>query len=131
MEIHIKIIGTLFILLGLVHVIFPTYFKWKTELGSLSLINKQMMYVHTFFIAFMVLLMGILCVTSSAEIASTDLGKKIALGMAIFWGTRMLFQFFGYSSKLWKGKIFETVVHIVFSFFWIYVSTVFTLTYLG
>lgn len=90
-----------------------------------------MMYIHTFFIAFMVFLMGILCISSASEITSTLLGRKIALGMAIFWGMRMLIQFFGYSSSLWKGKRFETTIHIIFSFFWIYVSTVFAFAYIG
>jgi hypothetical protein len=125
MEIQLKIIGILLILLAIIHVIFPRYFNWTTELASLSLVNKQMMYVHTFFIAFTVLLMGVLCLTSSTQLIETDLGKKICLGFGVFWTIRLLIQFFGYSSKLWKGKTFETVVHIVFSFLWVYLSYVF------
>jgi hypothetical protein len=125
MELQLRIIGILLILLAIIHIIFPRHFNWKEELSSLSLINKQMMYVHTFFIALTVLLMGILCSTSWAELIETNLGKKICLGFGIFWGIRLVIQFFGYSSKLWKGKIFETFVHIVFSFLWVYLSYVF------
>ena len=114
----------------MVHIIFPRYFNWAKETASLNLINRQMMYVHTFFIGFMVFLMGLLCLTSAEELVNTMLGKRIALGLGIFWTIRLLFQWFGYSSKLWKGKWFETVVHAVFSIFWIYVSSVFFLTYL-
>jgi hypothetical protein len=130
MELQLKIIGILLILLAIIHVIFPRYFNWTTELASLSLVNKQMMYVHTFFIALTVLLMGVLCLTSSTQLIETDLGKKICLGFGVFWAIRLLIQFFGYSSKLWKGKIFETVVHIVFSFLWVYLSYVFLNIYL-
>lgn len=129
METHIRIIGVLLIVLALVHVIFPRYFNWKEDLKSLSLINKQMMQVHTFFIALMVLLMGVLCVTSYSELLNTSLGKKICLGFAIFWSIRSGFQFFGYSTLLWKGKTFETIVHILFSCFWLYLSFVFWSTY--
>ncbi len=83
------------------------------------------MYVHTFFIALTVLLMGVLCLTSSVQLIETDLGKKICLGFGIFWAIRLFIQFFVYSSKLWKGKIFETIIHIVFSFLWVYLSYVF------
>jgi hypothetical protein len=83
------------------------------------------MYVHTFFIALTVLLMGILCLTSSSELIETNLGKKICLGFGIFWAIRLFLQFFGYSSKLWKGTTFETIIHIVFSFLWVYLSYVF------
>ncbi len=125
MELHLKIIGTLLITLGLVHVIFPKYFNWKAELKSLSLINRQVMMVHTFFIALTVILMGLLCLNSANELVQTSLGKKVSLGFGIFWCFRLLIQLFGYSTQLWKGKKFETLVHIVFTSTWIYLSVVF------
>ncbi len=129
MEIHLKIIGFLMLVLALIHIIFPKYFEWVKEFGSVSLINKQMMYVHTFFVALVLFLMGILCLTSSSEIVNTNLGKKIAFGFAVFWLIRLLIQFFGYSSELWKGKRFETSVHIVFSILWTYFSVIFFLIF--
>ncbi len=113
------------VVLALVHVIFPRYFDWKVQLSGLSLINRQLMYVHTFFIGLVVLLMGVLCFTSATEIIETPLGRKIALGLAIFWMARLITQFFGYSSELWKGKPFETTVHVLFTFLWVYLSGVF------
>jgi len=97
MEIHLKVIGILLIVLAFIHVIFPKYFNWKQELASLSLINKQMMTIHTFFIALTVFLIGVLCVTSASEIIETSLGRKLALGLGLFWGIRLVIQFFGYS----------------------------------
>lgn len=125
MQIHIKIIGVLLIALAFIHVKFPKYFNWEKELKLLSTINRQMMTVHTFFIALTVFLMGLLCLTSSNELIETTLGKKILLGLGVFWTIRLLIQFFGYSSHLWKGKTFETSMHVVFSLLWLYLSTVF------
>ncbi|CAL1517036.1 hypothetical protein MMC2321_00767 [Chitinophaga sp. MM2321] len=130
MELHFKIIGVLLIILSFVHAIFPKYFKWSEELDSLSLINRQLMYIHTFFIAFVVFLIGILCLTSSSELIATGLGKKIALGLGVFWLIRLFVQFFGYSSKLWKGKVLETSVHILSSLLWVYLSVIFFAAYL-
>jgi hypothetical protein len=129
MEIHFKIIGVILIVLAFIHVIFPKYFNWKIELVSLSLINRQMMTVHTLFIAIAVLLMGILCVTSANELLGTNLGKRVCLGLSIFWSIRFLVQFFGYSSELWKGKRFETTVHILFALLWAYISAIFFIAY--
>ncbi|OPB89073.1 hypothetical protein BB021_06850 [Elizabethkingia ursingii] len=125
MEIHYRIIGSILIFLALVHIIFPKYFHWKKELQSLSLINRQMMSVHTFFTALTVLLMGILCLTNTKELITTPLGKTISLGFGIFWAVRLIFQFFVYSPILWKGKKFETIIHVVFSLLWIYLSYIF------
>lgn len=128
MELQVKIIGALMILLAVIHVFFPRYFNWKEELKLLTLINRQMMIVHTFFIALMLLLIGLLCLTSAADLTHTQLGKTISLGLGVFWAIRLFFQFFIYSPKLWRGKKFETTVHIVFLLLWTYLSSVFLWT---
>lgn len=129
MEIHLKIIGFLLIALALIHFAFPKYFNWAKELKYLSLINQQMMTVHTFFIALTVFLMGLICLSSSTELTGTNLGKKISLGFGIFWTVRLFVQFWGYSPELWKGKLFETTMHVVFSLLWTYLSIVFLTIY--
>jgi hypothetical protein len=129
MELQIKLMGGSFILLSFLHIFFPKYFNWKQESNSLSQINRQMLYVHTFFIAFLVFLIGLLCLTSSDELLNTRFGRQISLGLSIFWTARLYAQFFVFSPKLWKGKAFETFVHVLFSLFWIYVSAIFILAY--
>ena len=130
MALHLKIIGILLIVLAAIHLIFPKYFHWQQELSSLNLINRQIMYVHTFFIALVIFLIGLLCLTSAQEIVATPLGKKLAVGLGLFWICRLFIQFFGYSSELWRGKSFETAVHILFSLLWTYLSVIFWGIYL-
>ena len=125
MEIHFRIAGVLLILLALVHIFFPFYFNWKEEQKSMRLINRQMMNVHMFFVALTVFLMGLLCVTWQAELIETKLGKVISLGFGVFWVSRLVIQFFGYSPALWRGKNFETTIHILFSGLWLYFSFIF------
>ena len=130
MEIHLKVAGTLLILLSLMHIIIPKYFKWEQELASLSLITKQILYVHTFFIAFVVLLMGLLCLGYSRELVHDPFGRIISLGLFGFWLTRLIFQFLVYSPKVWRGKRFETVMHAVFAVMWFYLTNVFLFSYI-
>ena len=125
MKTLIEITGGILIALALLHAIFPRYFRWKEETATLSTITRQVLYVHTFFIALTVFLMGILCVTSANEIINTTLGKKISFGLGIFWGLRLMIQIFGYSSKLWRGKRLETTVHIAFTIFWAWLTALF------
>lgn len=115
--------------LALVHVIFPRYFNWEKELSSLSLINRQMMKVHTFFIGLVVFMMGMLSFACAGELTTTSLGRKICLGLGIFWTIRFFFQLFIYSPQLWKGKKFETTVHILFTAIWLYLSFTFLKVY--
>ena len=129
MELQLNIIGVILVLLGLVHGIFPKYFDWENELRPLRVINRQIMWVHTFFIALTLGLMGLLCISSAEELMRTSLGRKVSLGFAVFWFARLVIQFFGYSPELWRGKRFETVVHILFSILWVYMSATFFLIY--
>ncbi len=129
MELHLKIAGFLLMLLALVHGFFPKYFNWKIEFSSVSLINRQVMYVHAFFIALTVFLMGLLCATSATDLIETRLGNRLMLALAVFWAARLAIQFFGYSTELWKGKRFETAAHIVFSLLWSYLSLVFFIVF--
>jgi hypothetical protein len=125
MDLQLKIAGCLMLLLSLSHVAFPKYFRWKKEFATVSLINRQMMYIHTFFIALMLLLIGLLSVTSADDLLRTRLGHRMALGLGIFWGVRLVLQFFGYSAVHWRGKGFETIVHVMFVVLWTYLSVVF------
>lgn len=125
MELHLRIIGILLIMLAMIHAGFAKYFNWKLELSNLNLINRQMMQTHTFFVALTVLIMGILCLINVEELITTQLGKQISCGLALFWTCRLFFQLFVYSPKLWRGKRFETIVHIIFTLLWIYISSIF------
>ncbi|GAB4093229.1 hypothetical protein [Flaviaesturariibacter terrae] len=129
MLLQLKIIGVLLLCLAALHCIFPRYFRWREELAGLSLMNRQMMGIHTFFIAVTVGLMGLLCLAAGEELLQTPLGKKLALGLALFWALRFGIQFFGYSPQLWRGKRFETAVHVAFTLLWAYLVAVFLLVY--
>ncbi len=131
MTLQLEVIGALLVVLALLHAAFARYFNWRREFAVVSLINRQMMYVHTFFIAFTVGLMGLLCLTSAAELVGTPLGHRVALGLGVFWLARLLIQFFGYSASLWRGKRFETIIHVLFSVLWAYLSIVFFQVGLG
>ena len=127
----ISILGGILILLALVHIIFPRYFSWKEDFAQVSLINRQVMEVHTFFVALTVALMGILCVTSADMLLESPLGRRICMGMAIFWAARLITQFFWYSPSLWKGKRFETLIHILFSILWASATALFSVAAIG
>jgi hypothetical protein len=131
MEIQLKIIGGLLILLAVAHAFFPWYFRWREALAPLGLLNRQMMYIHTLFVGLVVLLMGLLCLTSARDLVHTPLGRQVCLGLGIFWAIRLAVQFVGYSPALWRGKGFETAVHVVFVCLWGYLTLVFGWVWLG
>lgn len=110
--------GALMIALGLVHAAFPRYFAWESDLAPLQPINREMMKVHTLFIGLTVILIGLLALTSAEMLITEPLGHRVAGGIAFFWLIRLVVQWFGYSPELWRGKRFETAVHLVFTVLW-------------
>lgn len=123
----LQITGFLLMVLGLAHAIFPRHFRWREETAGLSLLTRQILYIHTAFIGLTVFLIGLLCATCAQDLIGTSLGKRICLGLAVFWGIRLVVQFFGYSPVLWRGKPFETAMHILFSLFWAFLTAMFFL----
>ena len=90
-----------------------------------------MMTTHTFFIALTVFLIGLLCLTSAKDLMETPIGRTVTFGIGVFWAIRLFVQLFVYSPKLWKGKKFETTIHVLFTLLWTYLSGVFLWATLG
>ncbi len=131
MDALLKTAGGILVGLAVLHAFFHSYFKWKEELRTITLLTRQIHYTHTFFIALIVLLNGLLYLTCTADLLTTPLGQRISLGFFIFWACRLILQFFGYSSSLWRGKPFETAMHILFSLLWLFLTLVFGLAAFG
>jgi hypothetical protein len=131
MDALLKVAGGILLGLAVLHAFFPTYFKWKDELSTITPLTRQIHYIHTFFIALTVLLNGLLYLTCTTDLLTTPLGHRISLGFFIFWACRLILQFFGYSSSLWRGKPFETVMHFLFSLLWFFLTAVFGLAAFG
>ncbi len=125
---NLRFAGALLIALALAHAPIAKHFHWREESARLSPFNRQVLLVHAFFIALTVGLMGGLALGWAPLLATPNpLGAPVAGGLAIFWGVRLYCQWFVYDRALWRGKSFETAVHIVFSLCWIYLTGLFGL----
>ena len=123
LSLHLRIVGVLLMCLGLSHAFFSRYFKWERELADVSLLTRQIFFVHTFFIALGVVLAGAgSFVCADALLRPGILSRTLLAGMTLFWLCRLLAQFFTYDSRIWRGDRFRTVMHGVFSVLWIYVT---------
>jgi hypothetical protein len=126
LEINLKIAGVLLLALALAHFYIAERFRWREESRRLSPLNGQAMLVHSFFIALMVGFMGALTLFwSQALIMPSALGLPVAGGLTIFWFIRLYCQWFVYDRELWRGKRFESVFHLLFSAFWLYLTVLF------
>lgn len=124
---NLQVIGISQILLALIHIGFEKRFDWKEDLRDISLLNRQLMYVHTFFIAWFLFLNGLLSLFGARLLLEPSaLAFSVLLGLAIFWLARLYAQFFVFDKSLWLGQGLNTMIHIVFGMVWLWYS----LTYL-
>lgn len=126
LEIALRVTGASLLGLAALHIFLPKRFHWREEFARVSLLNRQIFYVHCLFICLALVLMGSLClVWPGALLAPSLLGELVAGGLAIFWLCRLGAQWLIYDAKLWRGKPFETFMHIVFTGLWTFYLAVF------
>jgi hypothetical protein len=124
---NLRLVGVLLAGLAVLNVFVPRRFHWREELARISLLNRQIFEVHAIFLILTLALFAALLLTSAdALLERTRLARAMLAGLTIFWGTRMLMQWFYYSPATWRGHRFHTAMHYAFSAMWIYVTGVFS-----
>lgn len=124
--VHLHVGGLAMASLVIVNLFVPSRFHWREEMARLSLVNRQIFQVHTVFLVLILALFSTLLLTCASELLEPSrLSRAILLGLTIFWGLRMAVQWCFYSSELWRGHRFNTIVHVAFSVLWVYLTSVF------
>ena len=125
-EVHLRIVGMLLLALVALNLYVPRRFNWKHELATLSLLNRQIFQVHAAFICVILTMFAALALFYPRELLEpTPLARAILAGLAVFWLLRLLTQWFVYDRRLWLGRRFETIVHLVFTGVWTYFAATF------
>ena len=125
LAIHLRIVGAIMAMLVVVNVFVPRRFNWSEELSRVSLLNRQIFQAHTTFLVLLLALFAALFgFYADALLEATRLSRAILIGLTIFWGLRMLMQWFFYSPAIWRGHRFNTLMHGIFSATWVYVTTI-------
>lgn len=125
-HIHLNIVGVLLLALAGFNFLALKHFGWRAELQKVSLLTRQVFFVHMIFIVMIVVMFGLASLLAAPlMLEGGTLGALVLGGMAVFWGTRLLIQLFGYDRKLWWGDRPKTVAHVVFTVLWVYFTAVF------
>ncbi|MCI0625506.1 MAG: hypothetical protein L0387_28325 [Acidobacteria bacterium] len=108
------------------HVFFPKRLRWNEELQRLSLLNRQIFWVHCLFIVLILILFGMLSfVFAPALLQPHPLSKAILSGFVLFWLLRLIVQLCVYDSSLWKGNGRNTTIHFLLAGLWSYLVVIY------
>jgi len=78
----------------------PFVLDWRKEIGKLEGLSRELVWVHGGFIVLTILGFGVLTCVFPGDLASgAPLARGLCAFIAIFWGTRVLVQFFIFDAK--------------------------------
>jgi hypothetical protein len=71
----------------------PIRLRWKTELGGLTRLHRQMYWVYGGYVVMAIVAFGLISLLNSRELASgTGLARGFCGYVAVFWGVRLSLQ---------------------------------------
>jgi hypothetical protein len=122
---HLRCAGAMLILLGAAHAGFGQRLNWKTDLQKLSLVNRQIFFVHCFYIAlFLVMLGSVSFFMTRYLLMPGPLSRALLGGSTLLWSIRLYIQWFVFDRSLWRDNRFNRRVHYLLTTFWIYFTVV-------
>ena len=128
--VNLRVVGVFMAGLVVMNLFVPRHLKWREDLEHVSLVNRQIFKVHAIFLVLILAMFAVLLLSSGdALLQPSRLSRLVLGGLTIFWGARMLAQWFYYSPATWRGNPLRTAVHYGFSVAWIYVTAVFGLAF--
>ncbi|MCB9852168.1 MAG: hypothetical protein H6819_03660 [Phycisphaerales bacterium] len=78
----------------------PRMLDWRGELANLKPFLRQLFYVYGAFIILTIVGMGVISIAFADEIAaSPGLGRAFAAFVFVFWGIRLIVQFFVFDAR--------------------------------
>lgn len=87
--------------------------KWRSELGSLPLLIREVFQIHIYFISITLAIFGALTWRFAGELATAanPLGVWLAIGIGAFWAVRSVMQWSHYSPVHWRENRLRTLIH--------------------
>jgi hypothetical protein len=126
LTLHLQLVGLMLVVDGVAHIALPALLDWRVELAGMSVLNRQVAYVHCFFIGLACLLFGALPLSMpELLVAPGRLATAVLVGCVGFWGARLIIQLTVFGPAVWRGRR-RLVGHLAFTAMWAYVAAVFT-----
>lgn len=121
---HLVVVGTVTLALGVVHLALPGTLGWQHDLAAASKLNREVSYVHCYFIGLACVLWGLLPLTAGTALTEPHpVTRLVLLGAVVFWASRLVMQLAVFnrharSSRSWL------VVSVAGTALWIYLVAV-------
>lgn len=123
---NLTISGVVLLGLGALHIALPRVLRWGNELAGASLLNREVSYVHCFFIGLACLLWGLLPLTAGHSLLEPSPVTRLVLtGAVIFWASRLVIQLLVFNHHARQSTPW-CAVSIAGTGLWLYLTIVWT-----
>lgn len=106
----------------------PKVMRWTSNLEKTEPVFRQVFIIHCVFLLACVVAMALVCLLMPEWLLEGGLGKGLVGFMALFWGARLMAQFFYYEKSI---KQQFPLFNILFTAVFIYLATVFSAVFFG
>jgi hypothetical protein len=90
---NLTVAGAVLVGLGAMHIAMPAVLGWHRELAGASLLNREVSYVHCFFIGLACVLWGLLPLTAGSRLLQpSPVTRLVLIGAVAFWASRLVIQ---------------------------------------
>jgi hypothetical protein len=91
LSLHLTFVGVALLGLGAVHVLLPGVLQWNRELAGASALNREVSYVHCYFIGLACLLWGLLPLSAGPTLlVPNPVTRLVLIGAVAFWASRFV-----------------------------------------
>lgn len=105
----------------------PVQLNWKEEFVHLSKLNRQLFWVYGGYIVLSIVSLGLICLFNAEELASgTQLSRFVCGYIVLFWGVRLMLQFFVFDVKEHLTKWWLTVGYHALTVVFLSLTVLFT-----
>jgi hypothetical protein len=93
LTLNLTVAGVLLVGLGVLHIALPAMLGWHRELAGASPLNREVSYVHCFFIGLACVLWGLLPLTAGSLLLQPGpVTRLVLIGAVAFWASRLVIQ---------------------------------------
>lgn len=124
LTLNLTVTGVLLVGLGALHIALPAVLGWHRELAGASPLNREVSYVHCYFIGLACVLWGLLPLTAdSLLLQPSKITRLVLIGAVVFWASRLIIQLAVFNRHA-RQSVAWLALSTVGTMLWLYLTTV-------
>jgi len=131
LTLNLTVTGVLLVGLGALHIALPAVLGWHRDLAAASPINREVSYVHCYFIGLACVLWGLLPLTAGSLLLQPGpVTRLVLIGAVTFWASRLVIQLAVFNRHARQSAAWLTL-STASTTLWLYLTAVWTWTLLA